>query len=318
MIPYSWLEQAAERIAPHIKKTPLMHDAENQIYLKLENQQVTGSFKARGAINKVLTLQDWERGNGLVTASAGNHGQGVALAGRSAGAQVTIFASVHAVPAKIEAMRALGAEVRLVAGGYGEAEEAGLAYAASNGSTWISPYNDGQVIAGQGTIGLEILNQIPDLPNSTWVVPVGGGGLISGIGAAIKTDAIEKTASRKLIAAQSEASAFMHAIFRHGTQDGAVDLPSLADGLAGPVEANSITIPLVRGYVDEFVLVSEVDIAAAIAYAWNHYHERIEGSAAAALAAVLSGKIASRPAIVVISGGNIQAEVHAEIVARYP
>jgi threonine dehydratase len=317
MIPYSWLEQAAERIAPHVKKTPIIRDAENQIYLKLENQQVTGSFKVRGAINKVLTLQDWEREKGLVTASAGNHGQGVALAGKLVEAQVIIFASEHAVPAKIEAMQALGAEVRLVEGGYGEAEEAGLAYAASGGSTWISPYNDGQVIAGQGTVGLEILDQIPDLPNSTWVVPVGGGGLISGIGAAIKTDAIEKTTSRKLIAAQSEASAFMHAIFEHGTQDGAVDLPSLADGLAGPVEANSITIPLVRRYVDEFVLVSEGDIAAAIAYAWKRYHERIEGSAAAALATVLSGKISSRPAIIVISGGNIQAEVHAEILGRY-
>jgi len=317
MIPYSWLEQAAERIAAHIKKTPIIRDVENQIYLKLENQQVTGSFKVRGAINKVLTLQDWEREKGLVTASAGNHGQGVALAGKLVEAQVIIFASEHAVAAKIEAMQALGAEVRLVEGGYGEAEEAGLAYAASGGSTWISPYNDGQVIAGQGTVGLEILDQIPDLPNSTWVVPVGGGGLISGIGAAIKTDAIEKTTSRKLIAAQSEASAFMHAIFEHGTQDGAVDLPSLADGLAGPVEANSITIPLVRRYVDDFVLVSEEDIAAAIAYAWKHYHERIEGSAAAALAAVLSGKINSRPAIIVISGGNIQAEVHAEVLGRY-
>lgn len=317
MIPYSWLEQAADRLATHIKKTPIIYDAENQVYLKLENQQVTGSFKARGAINKVLTLQDWELEKGLVTASAGNHGQGVALAGKLVGAKVIIFASEHAVPAKIEAMRALGAEVRLVSGGYGEAEEAGLAYAASNGSTWISPYNDGQVIAGQGTVGLEILEQIPELPSSTWVVPVGGGGLISGIGAAIKTGSVEKTASRKLIAAQSEASAFMHAIYRHGTQDGAVDLPSLADGLAGPVEPNSITIPLVRRFVDEFVLVSEEDIASAIAYAWKHYNERIEGSAAAALAAVLSGEISSRPAIVVISGGNIQDEVHADIVARY-
>jgi len=317
MIPYSWLEQAAERIAPHIRRTPVIHDAENQIYLKLENQQVTGSFKARGAINKVLTLQDWERENGLVSASAGNHGQGVALAGKLSGASVIIFASEHAVPTKIKAMQALGAEVRLVSGGYGEAEEAGLSYAASSGSTWISPYNDGQVIAGQGTVGLEIMDQLSELAYSTWVVPVGGGGLISGIGTAIKSDAIEKITSRKLIGAQSEASAFMHAIFTRGTQDETVDLPSLADGLAGPVEANSITIPVVRRFVDEFVLVSEEEIASAIAYAWKRYNEKIEGSAAAALAAVLSGKIAARPAIIVISGGNIQAEVHAEIVARY-
>src|SRR5690606_6892457 len=155
--PFIWLQEAARRIAPHIRVTPLMHDAENDLYLKWENQQVTGSFKARGAINKVLLLQDWEREQGLVTASAGNHGQGLALAGKIVGAPVTIFASEHASPKKVAAMRALEAEVRLVPGGYGEAEQAGVEYARQHNATWVSPYNDGQVIAGQGTLALEAL-----------------------------------------------------------------------------------------------------------------------------------------------------------------
>lgn len=308
MLPYVWLEAAAGRIAPYIRKTPLTHDHTQDLYLKWENHQVTGSFKARGALNKILALQPWERQAGLVAASAGNHGQGVALAGQITGAPVIIFASEHAVPAKLAAMRALDAELRLVPGGYGEAEQAGLAYAAESGASWVSPYNDGLVIAGQGTLGLEILAELPDQAGFTWVVPVGGGGLIAGIGAALRAGAHAGRA--RLVGVQSQASPFFYTIFQHGSQAGVVELPSLADGLAGPVEDGSLTIPLVRRSVDDFVLVSEADIAHAVAYAWRQYGEVIEGSAAAALAAVLAGKITGRPALVVISGGNIQPELH--------
>lgn len=318
MIPYNWLEEAAERITPHIRKTPLTYDPHNDLYLKWENHQVTGSFKARGALNKVLALEEWERQRGLVAASAGNHGQGVALAGRLVGAPVIIFAAEHAVPSKLDAMRSLGAEVRLVAGGYGEAEQAGIAYARASEATWISPYNDGQVIAGQGTLGLEILKELSDLPRATWVVPVGGGGLIAGIGVAVKTSPTAAAAAGRprLVGVQSEASSFFHAIYHAGSQAGVTELPSLADGLAGPVEDHSLTIPLVSHYVDALVLVSEADIAHAIAYTWQRYTERIEGSAAVALAAVLTGRVGERPAVVVLSGGNIQPEVHAEIVEK--
>ena len=312
MIPIEWLFEAAERIAPHVLHTPLQYLPRNDIYLKLENHQVTGSFKTRGAINKVLTLQEWERKLGLVAASAGNHGQGVALAGNLVNAKATIFASEQAVPAKIEAMRALGAEVRLVRGGYGEAEEAGLAYAKENGVIWISPYNDGQVIAGQGTLGLEIGKDLPLQGATTWVVPAGGGGLVAGIGVAIQN----LTPRPHLIAVQSEASSFLHSLYHKDTQADVVELDSLADGLAGPVEDGSLTIPLVKKYVDDFILVSEEEIYQAIAEAWQQYHERIEGSAAVALAAVLYGKVKKRPAVVVISGGNIQPEIHKKIVGN--
>jgi threonine dehydratase len=310
LIPYSWFEQANKRISPYIKKTPLTYDEENRLYLKWENHQVTGSFKARGALNKILALQDWEFQKGLVTASAGNHGQGVALAGKIKHAPVIVFASEHAQPNKLQAMRDLGADIRLVPGGYGEAEQAGISYAATTGATWISPYNDGMIIAGQGTIAMEIKPELADISSLTWVVPSGGGGLISGIGCALQG----VNRSSRLIAVQSEASPFLYNIYQHGTQDGVQDLPSLADGLAGRIEDSSVTIPIVKNYVTDFILVTEPEIRFAIKYAWITYHERIEGSAAAALAAVISQQVTERPALVVLTGGNIDLETHAQII----
>lgn len=315
MIPQEWLLEAARRIAPYIQETPLTYDPDYDFYLKWENQQVTGSFKVRGAFNKVLVLEAWERAAGLLAASAGNHGQGLALAGKELGAPVTIYASDRAVPAKIRAMRALGADVTLVSGGYGEAEKAALAHAAESDATWISPYNDGQIIAGQGTIGLEVIQQLADHPlfqmgNSTWVVPSSGGGLISGIGAALA----ELPDSPKLVGVQAENSAFTHAIFHTGSQEGITERPTIADGLAGPVEAGSMTIPLMKQFVDDFVLVNEGEIKKAIAFAWTRYRERIEGSAAAALAAALTGKVTT-PAVLIITGGNIQPQIHAQLMS---
>jgi threonine dehydratase len=313
MIPFEWLEQAALRIAPHIRRTLLTNDAELNLYLKWENQQATGSFKARGALNKVLSLAAWEQAAGLVTASAGNHGQGVALAGKLVGAPVMVFASDHAVPSKVEAMRALGAEVRFVPGGYELAEATAIRYAREHNQTWVSAYNDGQVIAGQGTVGLEIMADLPFVSNITIVAPVGGGGLLAGIGAALDGSAYRP----RLVGVNAEASAFMHALYHHGNQEGVPDLPTLADGLSGAVEVGSLTIPLVRKYADDLVLVSEEEIARAIAFAWRKYCQKVEGSGAVGLAAVLAGKV-KLPAAVVISGGNIQPEVHDELCRRYP
>jgi threonine dehydratase len=313
MIPQEWLAQAASRLNDRIDKTPLLYDNKNDIYLKCENRQRTGSFKLRGALNKVLSLAEWERQQGIVTASAGNHGQGVALAARETGTQVIVFASQHAVPAKLEAMRTLGAEVRLVGGGYAQAEQAALAFAAHTRLTWVSPYNDGQVIAGQGTLGFELVEQIPAGVSCSVITPVGGGGLISGVGAAIEFTGRK----HRLIGVQSEASPFMHSLYKTGSQEYVLETDSLADGLAGMVEPGSITIPMVQKYVQEFVLVTEEEIAQSIAYSWYHYGEKIEGSAAASLAAVLSGKYVKRPAVIILSGGNIQPELHNQICERW-
>lgn len=310
MIPFTWFEQAYERISPHIRNTPLTFDAEYDLYLKWENHQVTGSFKARGAVNKILTLQDWELERGLITASAGNHGQGVALAANIRHARVIVFASEHALPIKLQAMRELGAEIHLVQGGYGEAEQAGIEYARNTGGTWVSPYNDGLVIAGQGTIALEVLKQLPNPDANAWIVPAGGGGLVSGIGCVLQS--IHPLV--KLVAVQSEASAYLHEIYHRGTQAHVKEFPSLADGLAGPVEQGSVTMPIVKKVVTDFILVTEQEIRKAIKYSWVKYRERIEGSAAVALAAVISGKIDHRPAIAVMTGGNIADEQLADII----
>lgn len=310
MIPYPWFEQASARIGPYIRKTSLTFDAQNHLYLKWENHQVTGSFKARGALNKILSLQDWELERGLVTASAGNHGQGVALAASIKHAHVTVFAAEHAQQNKLQAMRTLGAEIHLVPGGYGEAEHAGISYAQATGATWISPYNDGLVIAGQGTIALEVIEELAEPAQTTWLVPAGGGGLVSGIGCVLQS----LKPKPRLVAVQSEASPFLYEIYHQGTQEGVIEQPSLADGLAGPVEEGSVTIPLVRNCVDDFILVSEDEIRRAIKFSWEAYHEQIEGSAAAALAAAVFGKFKGKPSVVILTGGNISAEDHARII----
>ncbi|MEJ5241766.1 MAG: threonine/serine dehydratase [Anaerolineales bacterium] len=305
--------EAEARIRPYLRETPLTWDERLGAFLKWENQQITGSFKIRGALNKVLSLSSAERAAGLVAASAGNHGQGVAYAARLAQAQAVIFVPEHAVPRKVEAIEQLGAEVRRVPGGYAEAEAAALRWAKETGKTWVSPYNDPAIIAGQGTLGLETLRQLAQKV-ACWLVPVGGGGLIAGIGAALESQASRS----RLIGLQAAASPFVHHLFYHGHQQGVEDRPTLADGLSGAIEEETITLPLMRRYVDQILLVSEEEIAQAIAYAWHVHHQVIEGSAAVGLAALLSGKVSERPAVVILSGGNIQPEVHAQIVASIP
>jgi threonine dehydratase len=308
VIPLEWLEQAVSRINPYIVNTPIIFDSDLNIYLKWENQQISGSFKIRGAFNKVLSMEKWELEAGLVTASAGNHGLGVALAGNQSGVPVTVFASNHAVPSKVQAMQNAGAKVELVDGGYEMAERTAVEFSKSQNQVWVSPYNDGLVIAGQGTIGLEILRDVSHLETMNWVVPIGGGGLLSGIGAALE----QVTQRPRLLGIQSEASPFMHALYHFGSQDNAEDLPTLADGLSGAVESGSITIPMVKNYADDILLVSEKAIKNAIAYAWHHHGHRIEGSGAVGLAAVLENRVKS-PAVVIVTGGNIKPGIHKEI-----
>ncbi len=322
MIPWEWIQQAEARIRPHVVETPLTLDASRGIYLKWENHQVTGSFKARGALNKVLSLTEVERAKGLVAVSAGNHGQGVALAARLMRASVEVFVPAHTAPSKIAAMRELGAEVQIVGGGYGEAEQTGREYARRSGKVFVSPYNDGQIIAGQATLALECTRQLQEMAAAgdayhgvavCWIVPVGGGGLIGGCGAVLS-----RAESRpRLIGVQAAASAFAYSLYHRGTQAGVEDNPTVAEGLSGEIESGSLTIPMLKKYVDDVILVSEDEIRRAVAFAWQRFGERIEGSSAVALAAILEKKVQDLPALVVITGGNIETTLHASIVAEY-
>lgn len=310
MIPSQWIEEAGQRIKDQIKLTPLTYDEGLAIYMKWENHQITGSFKARGALNKVFSLQEWERRNGLVTCSAGNHGQGVALAAQLSHCRCVVFASNHASKVKLTAMRELGAELRLVDGGYTIAESMAKELAAKEDLQFVSPYNDVQVIAGQGTIGLELIKQSGGLKEiRSIVVPVGGGGLICGIAASLE----ELPDHIRMIGVQSEASVYAHALLTTGSQEDIQEADSLADGLAGKIDPGSVTIPLMREYVDEIMLVTEAEIAWAVKYAWEKHHQRIEGSAAVGLAACLAGKIKERPCIVIITGGNIEPEIFTKL-----
>ncbi len=316
MIPSEWFQQALDRIRPHVKITPLTHDPELDCFFKWENQQTTGSFKLRGAVNKAFSLQDWELEKGLVAASAGNHGLGLAYASQLRGASVTVFASEHAVPSKVTAMQKMGAQVRLVPGGYAQAEAQAILFSQENDKTWVSPYNDSQVIAGQATVAMETLVQNPRLIETAWVIPVGGGGLISGMGAFLKNLPVHGI-SPVIIGVQPEASPYFHSLFYQGSQENVIESPTLADGLAGAIEPGSLTIPIMKRTVDEVVLVSEESISRAIAYAWRVYEQKIEGSAAVTLAAVLDGRISIRPLVLVMTGGNIQAETLSLITSAY-
>ncbi len=299
---------ARERIAPHIRQTDVTFDERLGLWFKWENRQVTGSFKPRGALNRVLQLSPDERSRGVIAASAGNHGQGVALAGKIAGTPVRVYASEHAVQKKVQAMQALGAEVVPVPGGYGNAERTAIEAARSTGRVWVSPYNDSQVIAGQATVALEMLEQVPDA--QAVLVPVGGGGLAAGVGVVVKA----MRPDVQVIGVQNETSKYMHEIYFGRDPEAVIELPSLADGLSGPVEPGSMTIELTRQTVDDLLLVSEDEIVEGIRYAWQAHGEVIEGSAAVGLAAVLARKWIGRKGIALISGGNIDPDVHRGII----
>jgi threonine dehydratase len=310
MIPHIWFIEAQNRIRPYIKITPITRDENLDVAIKWENHQVTGSFKARGALNKVLSLNARERSQGLVAASAGNHGQGVALAASIVQTRSVVFLPRSASAIKVEAIRKAGARMEFVEGGYELAERTAREYAVKNSMIWISPYNDGQVICGQGTIALELMDQIDIAKYKSIVVPIGGGGLIAGIGLVIK----EIFPDIKIIGVQSTASSYFHGLYYRNTQEDVVELPGLADGLEGRVEDDSVTIPIVRQVVDEIALVSEAEIREAIRWSWKNYNEVIEGSAAVTLAARLNGKIKPLPAVLIISGGNIVGDLHRKIM----
>jgi threonine dehydratase len=295
---------ARHRIKGLVVETPLVAWGDS-LWLKCENAQVTGSFKLRGALNKILRLTSHELATGVVAASAGNHGQGVAYAARLVGARATIVVPDDAVQRKVVAIRALGAEVIEVPGGYGAAEIAGRRMAVERGAVWVSPYNDPDIIAGQGTIGLELLEQLDEAADVEVFVPVSGGGLVSGIGLALRSD--ERRFA--VYGAQAEHAPYMHA-YVHGKDPGrVVEKPTLADGLSGPIEAGSLTLELARDVMREVWLVSEAEILEALRYAWLEQRLGMEPSSAVALAAARRhGRGAPAIKVVIVSGGNVAPE----------
>jgi threonine dehydratase len=289
------------RIQPHVRVTPLVPSELSNTFLKLENLQVTHSFKARGAFARVIELVGAKDTRRLLTVSAGNHGQAIALAAATFHIPCTVVVPANAPKAKIEAIRSYGADLRIEGSNYDEAEEWTLRTAAnSRDQIFISPYNDPTVILGQGTLGFEILEQLPNV--ASIIVPIGGGGLAAGIGTLIK----QFRPSVKVFGVQTEASAPIYHGLRSGRLNRVPDLPSIADGIAGNIDLNAITFPLIQQYLDSVVLVSEEQIKSAMEHLLMREKLVTEGSAAAAFAAVLYGRVkAPEPIAVLITGGNL-------------
>lgn len=315
MISPAEVADRAERIAPalrqHLALTPFVRydafgdDVGAEVLVKCEHQQRTGSFKARGAMAKVLNLTDAERAAGVVTASTGNHGLGVGNALATLGGHGIVYLPENAAPGKVAALKRFGLELRAEGNDTGVLELKARAYAAEHGLTYVPPYNDPEVVAGQGTVGVEIVEQLDGQQLDAVVVAVGGGGLISGVAAVLK----KHLPNIKVYGAQPAADDAMAASVRAGEIVQVPAKQTLSDGTAGSVEPGSITFDLCRELVDDWVLVGEDAIRDALRLVIDTEHQLIEGSAALAFAAARERRteLAGQRVAVVSCGGNMSS-----------
>jgi threonine dehydratase len=310
---------ARKRIASLAKKTPLIDSPAlssltgSKIRLKLENQQVTGAFKLRGAANKILSLSDAERDRGVITVSSGNHGKAVAYVARELGVSATICVPTPVPENKRQAIRDLGAELVVE----GENADEAMAYAdqlqAETGLTMVHPFDDLDIIAGQGTIGLEILEDFPEI--DVVLVPLSGGGLMSGIAFALKS----AKPSIHVIGISMDSGPAMVESLKAGHVVEIVETPPLADALAvGLNPDNQFTFPMVQKYVDETVLVSEEEIAEGIRFCFREHRMVVEGGGVVGISALLVEKVdkLGGHVAVVISGGNLSEEILSKVLSK--
>jgi threonine dehydratase len=321
-VPVTEIYAARRRLQPYLRPTPLLQSAwlssiaDATVFLKIESLQLTSAFKIRGALNAALKLVEQAPASGggspfVVTASAGNHGRALALAGERLGMRVVVFTPATAPETKKAAIRRHGAELHDDPDDYDAAERAARAFAAAEGAMYVSPYNHPDVIAGAGTVALEILDAMPAL--DTVVVPVGGGGLISGIGRVMKAAAPDIS----VIGVEAASSTPFAASLARGEIAEIEVHESLADGLTGNLEPGSMTFAIVREVVDALVSVSEGDLARAIRGLAAEEHLIAEGAGAAATAALLAGEavMPGRRAVVLVSGGNIDLDRLRRVIA---
>lgn len=281
------------------------------IWLKTENLQITGSFKVRGAYYKISQLSEEEKAKGVIACSAGNHAQGVALAAQKNGIKATICIPDSAPISKVEATKSYGAEVILVPGGYDDAYAYAVEKQKENGLTFIHPFDDEDVIAGQGTIGLEIIDQMPDV--EAVIVPVGGGGLISGVAFTIKT----LFPNCKVYGVQAEKAASMLRSLKKGEPITLRHSATFADGIAVK-HPGDITFAMTKQYVDEIVTVTEDEIASAILFLMERQKLVAEGAGAVSVAAAMSNKLNLNGAktVCLLSGGNIDVNILSRVITR--
>jgi len=304
------VERAESRIRPYTRETYLQRSeylsalGGADVRCKLENLQHTGSFKARGAMNKVLTLTADERRRGVITASTGNHGAAVARSARQVGTVCTVVVPEHADSSKLAAVERLGATVRVHGNDCVESERFARRWAAEHGVTYVSPYNDPLVVGGQGTVGLELHRQLDHV--DAVFVAVGSGGLISGTAGYLKS----RWPDVRFIGCSPANSAVMMESVKAGRILDLPSRPTISDGTAGGVEEDSITFDLVRVLVDEWVTVTEEEIADGLRLFLDAEHVLIEGAAAVAVASYekLAARFRDQTVVIVICGGNISAD----------
>jgi threonine dehydratase len=308
---------AEERARPHLLTTPVVPAVGlsaalgSPVVLKCENLQHTGSFKARGAVSKVLSLTSDELGRGIITASTGNHGAAVAYAARIVGAEALVVVPENANPSKLTTIERLGARVHVHGNDSVDSELGARAMAQERGATFVSPYNDPRIIGGQGTVGLELLEQVDDL--ATVFVAVGGGGLASGVAGILKA----LSPATRVIGCSPAASAVMYHSLRAGEILDMPSEPTLSDGTAGGVEKGAITFEALDALLDDFVTVGEVDIRQAFLDLIEVEHMLVEGSAAMAHAAARAyGQTANGTTVVILCGGNVGTGKLREILAK--
>jgi threonine dehydratase len=313
--PIERVRAARDRARNVVKNTPLDLSATfsalcgREIWLKLENLQKTGSFKVRGALNKIQLLDAATRSHGVITASAGNHAQGVAYAARIAGVSATVVMPATASFSKHSATAGYGAEVLLAGGDYDEAYARAAQLAGEGGATFVHAFDDADVIAGQGTLGLELLEQLPDV--DTVVVPVGGGGLLAGV-----TQALRGSGSRaRIVAVQAAGASSLAPSLRAGARIELSAVDTIADGLATRA-IGSLPFAIVRDAVEQAVEVSDAEIAEAVVLLLERAKTVVEGAGAVGLAACLAGRLpaAARKVAVIISGGNIDMNLLDRII----
>ncbi len=304
----------AKRVLQDVARTTPLSPAPKigeGVYIKSENLQLTGSFKLRGAYYKIHSLTPEEKAKGVIACSAGNHAQGVALSATMSGIKSIICMPAGAPLAKVEATKGYGAEVVLVPGVYDDAYAKAVELTNEHGYTFAHPFNDERVIAGQGTIGLEILNQLPDV--DTVVVPIGGGGLISGVAYAVKS--IKPDC--KVIGVQAAGAASMYVSRKNGEPTELASVSTIADGIAVK-KPGDLTFEICSKYVDEIVTVTEDEIASAILSLMENQKTVSEGAGAVSVAAVMFGKVPTegKKTVCVVSGGNIDVTMLSRIITK--
>ncbi len=309
--------RAIARIAvetPVVRAPELSARTGAHVWLKLENLQVTGSFKLRGAANKLLSLSSSQTERGVVTCSSGNHGRAVAYVADLLDIPTTVCVPRWVDPTKLRAIQRHRAETILHGKTYDEAEEKSYQIQSERKLTYVHPFDDPKIIAGQGTIGLELLKQVPML--DTVVVPLSGGGLISGIALALKRE----EPLIRVVAVSAANARVMHESLEAGHPIAFPEEETIASALSGGIDLNNrYTFELVRDLVDEYLLVSEEEIRRAMAFAATEHKLVVEGGGAVGIAALLSGRFSGTGEItaVVVSGGNVEASILADIMASH-